>query len=253
MLSEESKVSFDERGHQSWVSQLQVYDLTTYMTYEERVKTHLAWTSGTPIKNPIKIRLENVRQCKNCGAGRTFWFDGFQAVSVDVCSKAAGIPVQATLSVPSGKILVGNDFRRFYPIQETIASVNYNYGIEATIRAYEKVGMLHFFVGNTSPSVYETSKDEFVVAGAIYDDEGEEIGLGTLRAEVCTDLWWVSICDYEDAVSKDYQQAPYHHDSIINVTPGIYELDYHALKAGFEQYPKDGACVYANLVLKKAF
>ena len=143
------------------------------------------------------------------------------------------------MNVPSGKIVVSNDLRRWFPLpkgESDIPSINTTLGCRQTSQAYADTGMSHGFVGNTCPSVYKLEQDTFKIAnppGEEYYDkkagewlpreeqefEGEEL------AGICTDLWWYSLCDFEEFERRRERfggELDEHWDKIIDVKPGVY-------------------------------
>lgn len=105
---------------------------------------------------------------------------------------------------PTGKIIIANDLR--YLFREGISyDVNGYEGMIHTTSDYAKLGMAHYYVGNSCPSVYYDQKRGLVVgttAEYAYDCKGDSSNSGRLPYRkiggVCTDLWWVSIMDEED-------------------------------------------------------
>jgi hypothetical protein len=113
-------------------------------------------------------------------------------------------PFDVVLDCPSGKIVFGNDFRRLFESDkdedEEYESIDSIKGIIGAVQRFEKRGMLHVFVSNTSPTVFQKG-DTNLAFTTDFDEETDERkppGEGYKEvSRVCTDLWWVSAMDYE--------------------------------------------------------
>lgn len=183
-------------------------------------------------------------RCADCGM-RDFYTDGFKIWPETSCPYPNGIPVQVEIEIPSGRLMVGNDFRQEFSIENDDFSVNDSRGIRDCIEAYAEVGMLHFFVGNSCPSAFRNwhDPDHLIVANPVFDEDGDKAlpipGYDPESvASVCTDLWWVSIVDADEAEAHGLtcEGAPgWTENYIVDVTPGTYVLDYHGLMRDFDR------------------
>ena len=126
-------------------------------------------------------------------------------------------PYKVKVSFPSGKMVVANDLRGVFPRiphywDEEIPredklkwNINSHRGCQTVTEFCAQNGWLHFSVGNTSPSVYKR-KGEIIVSVPAYNEQGtdeddEYIHVeGRKVADVCTDLWWISIADYDQVM-----------------------------------------------------
>lgn len=127
---------------------------------------------------------------------------------------------EAALQVPSGKLAIGNDFRDQYPGCPDFY-VNEISGIKQTFEWYAKNGLLHGFVGNSCPGVFQ-DKERILIA--IASDDCDDIP-GTRISGICTDLWWYSIADLDDLVSRGGEP-----ELIVDVAPGRYVIK-HSIDA----------------------
>lgn len=144
------------------------------------------------------------------------------------------------LNVPSGKIVVANDLRRWFPIPEgedDIDSINGVLGCRQTSLAYAAIGMAHASVGNTCPNVFKVVDGKFKIANAPPDQywNGKEYVAykkppkfeGTKVASICTDLWWYSLCDaeeFERRTKKFKGSLKEARATVIDVKPGVYRF-----------------------------
>lgn len=181
--------------------------------------------------------------CSYCGADRFHFETNGKVVrlSGDNCPLPNGFePTEWELNVPSGKLVVANDLRRWFPLPEgdgDIPSINTVLGCRMTALAYAKAGMSHAFVGNTCPGVYRLTDKSFKLATEPRDEywngkdwvpykrrpkfKGERV------AGVCTDLWWYSLCDLEEferRIVKFGGSLKEAYAEVIDVTPGVYRF-----------------------------
>jgi hypothetical protein len=139
-------------------------------------------------------------------------------------------PVEVEMGVPSGKIIVMNDIREFWPEaeDETGFDLNATLGLKATTEAYGKYGMFHGFVGNSCPGVWKNG-DLYYIGNEGHDWDTDEVVEpidGELVAGVCTDLWWYCIADLDDYLARG-GKIHKHYCDIVDVTPGRYVLKHY--------------------------
>jgi hypothetical protein len=188
-------------------------------------------------------RFLGQEKCSYCGH-RDFYTDGFKIWTDRPCPLKDGIEVKVSIEVPSGKLLVGNDFRNEFPVKNDDFYVNELHEMARCTETYAEEGpMLHFFVGNSCPSIYRSKDDpnKLICANPIYEEDGDEDGeiegYEKTGSSVCTDLWWVSIADYDEAAKRGLTtDGPgWTENDVVEVEPGTYVLDYHGLKKGFDR------------------
>lgn len=141
------------------------------------------------------------------------------------------------LNCPSGKLVVANDLREWFPLEgdDHIPSVNLEIGRRMTSSAYADVGMAHASVGNSCPSVYKLSDGKFKIANHYEDyDEEEEKRTKTFEGErvasICTDLWWYSIADLDECNRRIERFGGSLKDmgaTVIDVRPGVYRFEHN--------------------------
>ena len=139
-------------------------------------------------------------------------------------------PIEIEICIPSGKIAFGNDFREQYQEPEERFNYNQTSGIKAAIEHYGDQGLLHGFVGNSCPNIYQTGNKLTI---------GHLSGKRKKVGEIVTDLWWYSLADYDDYVSRGGDPKV----EFINVDPGRYVLTHRLNSSGWDKTP----CVYATL------
>lgn len=140
------------------------------------------------------------------------------------CPHPKGYPAfEFDLSVPSGKMVVGNDFRNEFKVIGSY-SCNSAKGMEQITQQYAKIGLAHCFVGNTCPGVFKVGKQDFRIGR----------GRGSI-ASICTDLWWFSICDYDEFVRRGGDPSK---ENVIECKPGTYHFK-HVYHCGRKEPTKD--------------
>jgi hypothetical protein len=204
-----------------------------------------ALESGTPLAEPVGVGPVLSMGCGVCGkshySGLDAVCDGVTLAVIERCEMADwnGTTV-IELNVPSGKLIVDDDLRELTRLPVGGYDVNGDKGIQQTTKLYEKAGMAHGFVGNTCPSVYSDKEveDGFLIANI---PEEHEDAWGKSLAGVCTDLWWYSLIDAEEAKRRAVafglaktgdEYVAKHIDSrwernIIDVKPGLYRLTHY--------------------------
>lgn len=186
--------------------------------------------------------------CEQCGKYIDYYFEHNLLIPSDLtCYHEETVSV--TIPVPSGKLMFNDCFRHEYVVElydllDEGDLINTLKGRMERVKTYASAGIGHFFVGNRSPQVFE--KDgQFTIGKYTYiqtkDGEMEEppIEGGKDIGYVCTDLWWVSICDPdvfkqlfvpeygEDAATEMIENVLENADIVIDVEPGMYTLTYH--------------------------
>lgn len=248
-----AKLELDVRGH--WKGKISTWhrkEIMSDLKYlgllrspsEEDLKTlHEALQTNKKLNIWIDLgRGMFSSECTYCGEGHfSLLTDGKTLrLSGDECSQPNGFEHNEwELNVPSGKIVVENDLREWFPLPEgdgEIESVNGIIGCRQTSQAYAAVGMSHAFVGNSCPSVYRMSDSSFKIANApeeeYYDEDKDEyvpydppIAFeGELLTSICTDLWWYSMCDLDEATRRAEKFGGLGKLTVIDVKPGVYRF-----------------------------
>lgn len=279
---EESYKFVDETGHTCWFDRLEPmsFSYNLHSTINTG-KIAQAWLSDTPLAEPVPIKFfpSGSEACTYCGA-HEFLTDGFKIIAKEPCPYPDGIPCTLTLDVPSGVIVMGNDFRSHFP--GTLGddyrdknyekySVNTQHGCYYTTKDYETDRMIHFFVGNTCPGIYVTGDNECIVANSPSEELTVEITKedGTPGWEfppnpehekwlegkkdiggICTDLWWVSAVDKDEAERRGMdttkENGPGWTEYVhFECEPGRYEITYNALMKSFDR-DSDGETIWAT-------
>lgn len=162
------------------------------------------------------IIMSSDNYCFNCDAWLSYRFtknsmipfkyNGKEFVDArDECYEVKEFSVE--IAVPSGRIILvdwpvhGKETLCDLDVEENghTASINSTKGTFLRSNKYAERNIMHFFVGNTSPSVYQ--KDEVIYIGKTgYSEEDDDIPMvsdSEYVGSVCTDLWWVTAFDYE--------------------------------------------------------
>lgn len=194
--------------------------------------------------------------CYTCGEVLHFTWDGGDTVECTTeCTKPEGWwPYDIEIDIPSGRFIADDDLRwctsKEARERGAEAYVNHDAGIVEMIEAFRSDNLGIFFVGNSCPAIYHAGKDRFIF-GHLEDYEGdddedeppltkEELQLiadsdeETIKVgSICTDLWWVSILDYDQFAAacrhegKDPEEVLKHRTmNVIDVTPGRYRITY---------------------------
>jgi hypothetical protein len=175
--------------------------------------------------------------CFTCGVSPEFQTKNGETFEVVIeCPFKDGFPpIEVNLEVPSGKILLFNNFRRFYNNDFHNINICSDLGKKQYTEHFAKQGLIIHFVGNTCPSVVQVS-DERLNIGNYSEEEGDTGIIGT----ICTDLWWycaVDQADFEKRIEKstDQFEKEYHETGAwpnvirAKVIPGTYRTvgQYH--------------------------
>jgi hypothetical protein len=149
----------------------------------------------------------------------------------------------------SGKIIVDDWFSGLSrdPYDKLYANINTTVGIIKTIHNFSEKGILHGFVGNSSPGLYWNSEKQILEIGTEIDwEETEEPVNKSLRevGHVCTDLWWYSIMDYEEYKKRGGKDNDHWTNNIIEIPKGKYRLTHYYGVSTQEYHPNTA---YAKL------
>lgn len=203
----EGKLRLDVRGH--------VVPKDIYVMLADNIPP-MDCAEDIILKDEDGVPLDE--DCGVCGAEVRFVLNRarntFRADSACACG-GKRMKFKVRVSVPSGKLAFANDLRHIFPTWMD-RYVNHNFEVRLTTEDYARSGCLHFFVGNSCPSVSKY-KDKLYVGG-------KQRG-ARRKGSVCTDLWWVSAADHENLKAKAAErgQAVPGDVFIVDVEPGTYE------------------------------
>lgn len=182
------------------------------------------------IDRPVDMDLfGRIGDCHNCGEEVRLVRDGDGWTVDNACEYPEGILAYSVeIDVPSGRLALGNDFRRQFPLLEDFY-VNLGSEIKRCTEAYAAQGMVHVFVGNTCPEVRQLD-DATIIIGVSGNRERLP---GTKVGHIGTDLWWASAADMDhltDRAAKLGKGIPADID-VVSVAPGRYRatIYYHTL------------------------
>lgn len=194
--------------------------------------------TGALLHPPLEFRgRASEFACPFCGESIKFGYDGKRLLILNKpCPHPNGLVTEWELNVPSGKLVVANNLRQWFPCSEEY-DINKLIGCHLTTLSAAKVGMSYGFVGNTCPSVYREG-DKFVIGSYSdevwneetedYDPNPEACPWGERVAGVCTDLWWYSIVDYDELQRRIAHYTPDTKPDrqldVVDVRPGVYHF-----------------------------
>ncbi len=183
-------------------------------------------TSGTILNPVVTFPPSCLFECDICGQPIELNCDG-HILQAQPCPHPDGYPpIEFELNCSSGKMVVANDLRRWFKVIGSF-DVNKISGQAECTQAYAKIGLAHGFVGNSCPGVYQVGKgqDRFVIGNPAENCDSIMVNrkLATRVASICTDLWWYSICDYDEFIKRAKQLDARNH-STITVKPGVYQF-----------------------------
>lgn len=163
-------------------------------------------------------------RCSSCASGRFREETDGQTLRLvgPPCPYPKGLgSTEWELNVPSGRIVVANDLREFFPLtygDDHIPSSNTDMGCHITTLEHAKDGLSHAYVGNSCPGVYKVGDGSF------------KIGRGKAKdmvASICTTLWWYSMCDAEEFERRSLRFGGSLESAsaeVIDVKPGVYRF-----------------------------
>jgi len=145
--------------------------------------------------NKVKIQKSPLNVCFDCGDELGFTVDLKKrtAKTLTQCKYEDGFPVySARINVSSGKLVIANDLREFLDVEEKF-DCNTNPGTKAVTDAYAKQNMIHIYVGNSSPEVFQNGNT--INIGCLSEDKKKPRDIGKRIGMVNTRLWWYSAMD----------------------------------------------------------
>jgi hypothetical protein len=140
------------------------------------------------------------------------------------------------IDCPSGKLVVSDDLRMFFPEfdgRNSDHSIDTMKGRHDYMREYEKLGMAHGYVGSTDPSVWRPDDGRYFIAnaGVVETEEDcfepiEKMNHLTKLCEIDTYLWWYSMADLKMLEGRGFtgEINDFHGVSVIDVEPGRYRF-----------------------------
>jgi hypothetical protein len=148
------------------------------------------------------------------------------------CKFPEGIKkINLKLNVPSGKMVIANDLRKWFSSPFDHLNVNSDKGKFDTSKLYESVEMIHCYIGNSCPNVFQLDSSSLFICENKYEftEFGKKLG------QICTDLWWYCIVDYENFKTKFLEKNESTNDFykycdsrclIADVDPGVYYIEH---------------------------
>lgn len=181
-----------------------------------------------PLNEFILFEQSHFLECGECGELISFETNGIEVRCANLCPYPHGLPAyEIELNVPSGKFVVANDLRPYFPI---IGDYNVNKTIccKQTSDKYAQAGMAHMNVGNTCPGMFRINDGSFVI-GTVRKQN--PVKGSRCVAGICTDLWWYSIADYDQFLIRA-KRKPNNDEQIVICKPGVYRFkhQYHLVR-----------------------
>lgn len=213
----------DGRIPREWTYSHRGYELTGWRTSDVKGKALLCYKCGESV--PLNVTRA-----------------GFLK-AVSECTMPNGALLEFELAIPSGVMFVGNDFRDLGDWAEDAGGacgdwddadprwreydMDIGPGLNNISKWYAGRKLAHAFTGNTCPSVYKVGKDHLQIATGGWDADGNDVELeGERVANICTDLWWFSIADKDEYLSRDPNPNMQYIDEVV-VKPGVYKFTHH--------------------------
>jgi hypothetical protein len=157
--------------------------------------------------------------CSDCSELLELECNGKEIRCNNPCKHPGGMIYEIELNVPSGRMVVENDLRKWWKVIGNY-NVNTPLGCCQTTKKYAEVGMAHAFVGNTCPDVYHIKSDRLAIGISDYRTQRNPIKNTRSVASICTDLWWYSIVDYNDFRSRGLDSPT----ATVKCRPGVYRF-----------------------------
>lgn len=192
---------------------------------------------------PIGV-INELYPCWACGEGCILLCDGKTIKTNTKCLYPNGsVPCSFEVSFPSGRVVAIDDIRQWikptdydeYDIMTAVGSIG-------VTQAFAKLNCAHFYVGNSCPGIRMLNNDEFFVGniGTYKKKRGKRV------AGVITDLWWVSLVDYDQFLKVSGMKEIKYPFEVFDVEPGTYTFQYYVYDKSFVQN-KDGCKqIYAH-------
>jgi hypothetical protein len=171
-------------------------------------------------------------RCWHCGKLVVFTLDDEGKLALqghqvnEPCTLPDLVPVKTTFKCHSGKVAVGNDFRKYFPALKEGKRVSVNYEAGKT-HLVEKSANLNYVTGFAYGAVYFVPKDDGIEVVQLQYNEEEEGNRPEEEFRVSLELWWYAIVDAADlpeGATDSYDRDFYTFD----LPKGLYEATWHA-------------------------
>ena len=202
--------------------------------------------------------LLTMEQCSNCGEHISYRLEGTALVPAESIPCFYTDFVDVNLTFPTGEVMAADWLKHGKDVIKHLhrdhVTVNALKGVALRIQSYAEGNIGHVYVGNTSPAIFR-QEDTIFIARERYDEEDELIPVAKgaeKMGSICTDLWWVTLCDrqtYEQhAIAQQgeekgkqmTEEAWEKAHSTFTITPGTYRLRYFVK-------PGDELPIYAKM------
>lgn len=180
----------------------------------------------------------NIIICDQCDQPLILETNGTVLRAANPCPYPDGLPpFEFELNVPSGKMVVGNDFRKWFRVIGQLKEKSQFASYQIT-KKYEDVGLAHAYIGNSCPNLYRMSDGSFAIGCNKYntrfwkDNKWQTpadllpIKGSKIIGEILTELHWYSIADFDEFVlraGRDQDGG----EKVISCKPGVYLFRHH--------------------------
>lgn len=190
-------------------------------------KIHLSFWIYTLSVSGCAIARSNDK-CWNCGKKFKIIYRHGEITSVDSCKKTSGFSSSFTIPVNSGKLVLANDLRVYWGWHRDFMLDNeHPSSMRAVSEAYAEKGMLHCFIGDTSPKIYLSNRRQIVIAN-MTEEESQKLKLKQI-GQLKTDIYWYCAADFALLAKQVGYKTTFseiikdNNTTIIDVTPGRYK------------------------------
>jgi len=232
---------------------------------DELIQAVLNNTSTSGFKNLLRFG-GLICHCFVCGKDVHWQTNGqdFRAYPADdrmskcygPCKETDAInPFITQLRVSSGKIVIKDDLREAYKEENekdryTRANINCNAGAIKESKYWATFNVVVGIIGNESPKIFKIINTEELIIGhapwpqgtkfvedqygvhydgyPIEDDE-QLVNIGVKNVgNICTELWWYMIADYQDFIDRGgIIEDSYYGHTVLDVKNGVYEITHY--------------------------
>lgn len=241
----------DPRGHDALLSD--TFGIRYKLNPDELPLLCEALKNKKKLDKPVRLLYGpfDSSRCRYCGEAITWVCDGLSVFSNTSCAHPDGVECALELNVPSGRIIWANDLRPHgFDLIGDGYDINTSFGCVQRSKAFEKIGCVTGFVGNTCPSIYlrTPQKDQvgerFLVANSYSENyhAKKHPKLGKVVGSIITDLWWFCAVDGGEFSRRSSGDV----DTLTTkVRPGVYQFNHLVHRRGWSD--EDSPVIYTEV------
>lgn len=236
------------------------------LSLEDLERVLEAHEKGEALPDWVKIARGDTHRygCFDCEGNHLFESNGLVIRPTEECPNPDGLVSEATLNIPSGKIIADDHLMPFNPLPMSF-DINRVWGQHLRFLAHARHGEILGQVGNTCPTILKLSDGHFQIGSfrrpvwCVEDENGKETwvdecpedrtdkydnyGDDTEEAlpdgaeevgSICTDVWAYGIMDYDEAKRRaehfgiDFEEVCAQWTfNVIDVKPGTYRFRHY--------------------------